>query len=189
MFLDIQGGFENVWVPGLIYKLADQFQLRGRTLLFCKALLSGRRFRVVHQSLATSWRDALAGVPQGGVLSPLFYIAFINDIRQILVRTQSHSLPPKQLIRMHMYADDIAVNPFLAGLRGLGPLQKALSCLAEYAATWKFSWSHSKTVAVIFNNLQSMVSVPALRLGNFTIKVVQSFKYLGLVLQQNGKWD
>src|SRR5690242_20411956 len=37
--------------------------------------------------------------------------------------------------------------------------------------------------------LQSMVSVPALRLGNFTIKVVESFKYLGLVLQQNGKWN
>src|SRR5688572_28725817 len=118
MFLDIQGGFENVWVPGLIYKLADQFQLRGRTLLFCKALLSGRRFRVVHQSLASSWRDALAGVPQGGVLSPLFYIAFINDIRQTLARTLSQGQTPKPTIRMHMYADDIVVYPCLPGVRG-----------------------------------------------------------------------
>ncbi|KAA5587551.1 hypothetical protein F3H15_36870, partial [Pseudomonas aeruginosa] len=57
--------------------------------------LRGRSQSVRYEESFSEWCDLTAGVPQGGVLSPLLFSVFINTISQSL---SSH---------FHLYADDL----------------------------------------------------------------------------------
>ena len=67
-FLDISKSFEKVWHDSLIYKLKS-YGVENKLLNLI--LLNGR---------ISKWTNILAGVPQGFVLGPLFFLIYINDL-------------------------------------------------------------------------------------------------------------
>ena len=63
----------------VLYKL-HRFGIVGKLWRWIRAFLTGRRMRVVHRGQCSDWVILTAGVPQGSVASPNYYIAFINDL-------------------------------------------------------------------------------------------------------------
>ena len=49
--------------------------------------MSNRYQRVVLNGQASSWDDVKAGVPQGSILGPLFFLIYINDLSENLKST------------------------------------------------------------------------------------------------------
>ena len=49
--------------------------------------MSNRYQRVVLNGQASSWDDVKAGVPQGSILGPLFFLTYINDLSENLKST------------------------------------------------------------------------------------------------------
>ena len=49
--------------------------------------MSNRYQRVVLNAQASSWADVKAGVPQGSILGPLFFLIYINDLSENLKST------------------------------------------------------------------------------------------------------
>ena len=81
VFLDTSKVFNKVWHKGLLYKVKEN-GISGPPLNVLEDFLSPRKQRIVLKIQNASWSDVVAGVPQGSVLGPHFFLIYINGISE-----------------------------------------------------------------------------------------------------------
>ena len=83
VFLDISKAFDRVWLEGLIYKIKS-IGISGPLLKLIESFLSIRYQRVLLNGQSSTWLPIIAGVPQGSILGPLFFLIYINYLSKNL---------------------------------------------------------------------------------------------------------
>jgi len=186
VFIDVHRAFDSVWHEALLVK-AGQAGITGNLWRWLQAFLSDRSFFIDAKGIASDPHPVRAGVPQGCVLSALLFILFLNDL----------TVPAD--CTLLKYADDMAVYPvpppndhktLVKWDVACGQsLARALASITELARRWKIVFGADKTNLVVFNRTTIDPALPPLRLTGFDVAHSFSYKYLGLILQQDMRWS
>ena len=97
MFLDVAKAFDTVWIESLLYKLTI-LNFPPYLVHIISSYLRGRPFEEFFLK-ATSYRlDMRAGVVQGGLISPVLFSLYVNDM-----------LTPSHHVELAFYADDTPI--------------------------------------------------------------------------------
>ncbi len=84
IFCHVSKAFDRVWQRGLLHKL-KQYGITDKLLSWTQNYLSDRQQKVLVSSSSSQNLPVKAGVPQGSILGPLFFLLYINDIADNLL--------------------------------------------------------------------------------------------------------
>ena len=79
VFFDLRKAFDRVWHRGLLVKLRAA-DISGAAYAWLESFLANRVQATVVDGSTSDFSPLHAGVPQGAILSPLFFSVYMNDI-------------------------------------------------------------------------------------------------------------
>ena len=150
---DVEKAFDTVWKEGLIYKIFRAIKFNLPTLI-CKSIasyLTNRTIKIKYNNLISTPFTPEAGVPQGSVLAPLFYIMFLYD------KPDVHRTEPKyETLNLH-YADDNTIV-ISAGLKDiLRAARSEIEKMASYNTKWRIKINIAKSKILIFGKNKNKI--------------------------------
>ena len=123
----------------------------------------------------------MAGVRQGGILSPIFYCIYVDELVDILAATGVGCHMSNLFLSILLYADDMAL--IAPSLRGL---QKLLSVTEEYCRTWDIMLNAKKSKNMFFGKKYNLAP---LQLNGKNIEWVDTWSYLGVTLKTHSHFN
>jgi hypothetical protein len=147
VFLDVAKAFDTVWVKGLLYKLTIlKFQFYLAKII--SSYLDYRTYQTSFQS--ATCQSMLAGVTQGGLVSPVQLSLYVCDIPT-----------PSGHVELAKYAEDMAL---VATSRSPSLLVCYLLAYHRRLGHWLWDWrlaiNVSKKTAVVFDKAARSIQKP-----------------------------
>ena len=173
VFLDISRAYDMVHKPTLIYKL-HKLGIRGHLAHYLVGFLTGERsFQVRFRSLYSNTYSLQNGIPQGSCISPMLFNIMINDLFDIIPSNINFSL----------FADDCSIwCTDIDSQHSIPRLQQALDSIEDWSRRNGCIFSPTKSAVVTFTKNNQMRHASDLRLSGHVIPRLDSFKFLGIVL-------
>ena len=125
---------------------------------------------------ASSWDDVKAGVPQGSILGPLFFLIYINDLSENLKST------------VKLFADDTSIFHVVKDPNTSAEiLNHDLTKISEWAYRWKMSFNpdpSKQAQEILFSNKVMKTNHPNIIFNGNTVQKSANQKHLGLILDE-----
>ena len=173
VYLDISKAFDRVWHDGLIYKL-KRCGVSGQLLCPIQDFLKNRKQRTVLNGQCSNWGDISAGVPQGSILGPLFFLVYTNDLTADLK------------CNVKCFADDTSLFTTVQDSNtAANDMNHDLELISKWSHDWKMSFNpdpQKQAVELIFSKRKAEANYPVILFNNLPVMQVVEHKHLGLVL-------
>jgi hypothetical protein len=179
VFFDVAKAFDTVWIDGLLYKLT-LLNFPFYIVHTISSYLQGRTFEASFQTATSSRRGMRAGVAQGGLISPVLFSLYVNDMPA-----------PLHHVELALYADDTAViatsrRPTLL----VSYLESYLNYLQWWLSEWRITINVSNSTAIIFARAgRHFIQPRPVRLFGEPIEWVDTTRYLGVTLDTRLTWS
>ena len=173
VFLNIFKAFGKVWHDGLLFKLKN-YGISGSLFAIIKNSLANRQQRVVLNRKSSCWSCIIAGVPQGSLLGPLFFLIYINDLVDNISSEAKLFADDTSLFTV-VYDVDIAANK----------LNRDLEIISTWAYQWKMQYNPDKNkqaIQVIFSQKKDTPVHPPLFFNGSEVVIKAEHKHLGMIL-------
>ena len=175
VFCDVSKAFDRVWIKGLLFKL-KQNGVSGNVLKWAESYLTARQQQVFVGSSLSNYQVTSAGVPQGSVLGPLFFLIYINDIADHLLSIT------------RIFADDTSLAFTASNVADIeGIINHDLHFISNWSNQWLVDLNPNKTEAMLFT-LKKNVPLPSLYFNNTLVNFVDHHKHLDITLSSDCKW-
>ena len=134
--------------------------------------MENRNQSVLHNGICSDEKGLTTGVPQGSTLGPLLFLLYINDLPDVV--SNSESL---------MFADDtVLYHSNVLPEMLYQNLQRDLDAVNVWCAINYITLNISKSQYVCFGYRRANVENYVLKLGETTLDKVDSYKYLGTMI-------
>ena len=172
--MDFSKAFDVVPHKRLSHKL-HFYGIRGNTLKWIEDFLRNRTQQVVIDGEASSTAPVTSGVPQGSVLGPILFLAFIND------------MPESVKSMSRLFADDSIIYREVTSPDSCQQLQDDLKALEDWERKWGMSFNPSKCHIIHISRKKNPIKT-TYRLKGKNLEAVDSATYLGVEISSDLSW-
>ena len=137
--------------------------------------LNNRFQCVLLNGQSSNWLPVKAGVPQGSILGPLFFLVYINDLSEKITFT------------VKLFAEDTSLFSVVNDPNiSVNELNTDLELISGWAYQWKmfFNPDKNKQGQVVFSRKQSEPKHPQLLFNKTPVAYSSSQKHLGMILDE-----
>ena len=183
--MDLSKAFDTIDHSILLHKL-QYYGLYNTELNWFRSYLCNRKQFVSLENTNSSFLNISTGVPQGSILGPLLFLIYVNDL--------CNSTDAKTI----MYADDTCLLlPFFINSKSdISSQTLLINSKLDRVFKWlcanKLSLNTDKTKFMLFHFAQKKIQehqIPKIKINNSEIKRVESFKFLGIFLDESLNWN
>jgi hypothetical protein len=174
ILLDFSKAFDKVAHNRLLLKL-KHYGIRGNTLQWIRHFLTDRTQLVILEGTHSSTCAVDSGVPQGTVMGPLLFLAFITD------------LPESVTSNARLFADDCLLYCVVNSNADQLQLQEDLHQLEKWEKTWQMSFNADKCFTLHISKKRKPTEYNYL-LHNQMLEVTKNSKYLGVTISNDLSW-
>ena len=171
VMFDFTNTFDTV-----LHRLLEKLQLNTNIVEWIGSYLTARSQKVVISGVSSDLTTVISGVPQGSVLRPLLFLIYINDICSLSISSQ-----------MVLYADDLVLYKVIQNETDFMELQSDTVEVPKSVQDNSLTFNTSKCKSVLITC--KMKTMPPLYLNGQVIVEVKNYKYLGVYLTSDLKWD
>ena len=169
--LDFAKAFDKVSHQLLMKELSEVPNISSQILMWIHDFLKDRRQKVVINGLNSSDLSVTSGVPQGSVLGPTLFLAY---------------LPKSVTCHISLFADDTLIYQVVNSTHQKNSFQSDINALETWTHTWCMKFNVGKCSVLVFNRSQSSPQANY-TLDGIPLQITQETKYLGVVIQSD--WD
>ena len=127
----------------------------------------------------SSSSDVLSGVLQGSILGPLLFALSMDPLTEVPLSTDS---------RLIMYADDILLYKPICSRDDYTDFQSDLDSVCTWVSSAGLRLNPSKTKFMLVSRKKTPTRPPPLSATGSPVAQVDSFTYLGVIIQSNLSW-
>ena len=180
VFFDFRKAFDSVPHLPLMCKV-HSLGLDANIVTWINNYLAKRTQAVVVNGSESSTIPVLSGVPQGSVLGPLLFLVYIDDLSDTLANVCSN---------VNLFADDVLLYHIIAKEADYEALQSAISLIESWSISNFLNFNSSKCKYMVISRKSAPTLPPIqLQLLGQPLHMVESYKYLGLLLSSNMSWS
>jgi len=178
VFIDLSKAFDCLDHNILAEKL-QFYGIRGTALNLMKDYLTNRKQFVEFNGVKSCLHNISVGVPQGSVLGPLLFLIHLNDFSNA-----------SNAFKMINYADDTALISALSFFPGNSSniINDELEKVSAWLKANKLIINVSKSKAMMFHQRNKRTPTLEIKLNNEIVQFVDTFNYLGIILDQRLTW-
>lgn len=187
IFLDIKKAFDSVNHKILLHKL-EIIGIRGTQFEWFRSYLDNRKQCVKIQNKVSDFNLVHTGVPQGSILGSILFSIFINDLCKLDTTGKIITYADDTVIIYSAANYDSLQNDINADLLKIGDWFNVNDLILNSNKTKYINFTLRNNDNVDLNLIYHSLCTNNLNCNCPLIQKVNTFKYLGLHIDQNLKW-
>lgn len=172
LFSDLSKAFDLLPHSVILFKLR-KLGFPKYFLKWIESYLTNRTYSILFKSIVTSAFEANSGVPQGSHLGPLLFIISINDVVSLIKNSN-----------ISIYADDMKIYRKITSMSDSISLQEDMNRFSTWCTSNCLKLNVGKCAMMTFSRKKTPIQFNY-KLNNETVPIVESFRDLGIYLDQN----